>query len=112
MGGPFGKYDLNFCFSALNFPKNRVTTPLRKTESGFGIPPENNPLMSNFLIHIEMKKLILALAILASSSLFISCTADDATDEANTTSLQADDSGGNNAIIITKPPPPPVNPGP
>lgn len=43
MGGPFGKYDLHFCFGALNFPKNRVATLLKKTESGFGIPLENNP---------------------------------------------------------------------
>lgn len=59
-----------------------------------------------------MRKLILALAIIASSTLFISCTADDTTDEANGMSLQADDSGGNNMNTSTKPPPPPPVVGP
>lgn len=61
---------------------------------------------------IEMKKLILALAILASSTLFVSCTADDTTDETNKMSLQADESGGNNTTTTTKPPPPPLPPTP
>ena len=53
-----------------------------------------------------MKKIILALALIASNAIFISCSADSITEESEMIQ-QADDTGGNGTPGKTIPPPPP-----
>ena len=56
-----------------------------------------------------MKKIVFALAIMASSISFVSCTADSISDETSQMNLSADDSGGsgdNGTVPPIKPPPP------
>lgn len=54
-----------------------------------------------------MKKIILALALIASNAIFISCSADSITEENSEMIQQAGDTGGNGTPGQTIPPPPP-----
>lgn len=57
-----------------------------------------------------MKKIILALALVASNAIFVSCSADSGEEDAGTQFEQQADSGGTGSSIPTIPPPPPPPP--
>jgi hypothetical protein len=57
-----------------------------------------------------MKKILFAIAIIASSATFVSCTADSIADEPTLMNPTADDTGGTGTVPPIKPPPP-ANPG-